>query len=72
VLPVPLIAYFVDAPWTAVLAVVPTYWPARLYWALLAGTPDAWLFFAGGLVYQGLLLVLLQRRFDATVHRTAA
>jgi fluoroquinolone transport system permease protein len=72
VLPAPLLVYFVDAPWTAVFAVVPTYWPARLYWALLAGTPDAGLYLVGGLVYQGLLLVILLRRFDAAVHRTAA
>jgi fluoroquinolone transport system permease protein len=72
VLPAPLIAYFLDTPWTAALALVPTYWPSRLYWALLAGAPDAWLFLFGGLVYQGLLLVFLLRRFHATVHRTVA
>jgi fluoroquinolone transport system permease protein len=71
VLPAPLLAYFVDAPWTAALAVVPTYWPARLYWALLDSAPQAWLFLAGGLVYQAVLLALLLRRFDAALHRPA-
>ena len=72
VLPAPLIAYFVDAPWTALLGVVPTYWPARLYWALLADAPNAGLFLAGGLIYQGLLLAFLLRRFEVAAHRTAA
>jgi fluoroquinolone transport system permease protein len=72
VLPAPLIAYFINAPWTAVLAVVPTYWPARFYWALLAGDANAAWFLAGGVVYQGALLVLLLRRFGVATGRAAA
>jgi fluoroquinolone transport system permease protein len=72
VLPAPLLVYFVDAPWTVVLGLAPTYWPARVYWALLTEPSAAWLLLLVGLVYQSALLVLLLRRFDQAMHRASA
>jgi fluoroquinolone transport system permease protein len=71
VLPAPLLVYFVHAPWTALLAAVPTYWPARLYWALLDADLGAWRFLAAGLLYQSVLLLLLLRRLDRVLRREA-
>lgn len=60
---VPLLAYFAPAAWHPLLAIAPTYWPARFYWELQAAAPGAWVYAAGGLLYQGALLWLLARRF---------
>ncbi len=70
-LPAALVAYFEDAPWTAALAVVPTYWPAQVYWALLNESSAAWPLLVLGLGYQSLLLALLLRRLDHGLHRVA-
>jgi fluoroquinolone transport system permease protein len=64
VLAAPLVALFAPAGWQWAFGAAPTYWPARLYWALGAGAPDWWVYLAAGLAYQGLLLVLVLRRFN--------
>lgn len=66
---VPLAAYFVQGPWQLAFGIVPTYWPSRLYWALLQGEPQSWLYLGAGLAYQALLLWLLLRRFETVMHR---
>jgi len=33
----PVIAYFVPEPWQWLFGLVPTYWPAKAYWLLMAG-----------------------------------
>jgi fluoroquinolone transport system permease protein len=71
VLPAPLIAYFVNQPWTVVLGVVPTYWPSRLYWALLSGESSWWIWLAAGLAYQSLLVGLLVRQFNRVSGRSS-
>ena len=60
----PIAALFVPAPWQWALGVAPTYWPARLYWALGAGEPGRWAYLLAGLAYQALLLAALLRRFE--------
>ena len=71
VLPIPLIAYFVDAPWTVLLGVVPTYWPAQVYWSFLNGGSNAAPYFLIGLTYQALLVAVLLRRFSQAAGRSS-
>lgn len=65
----PLIAAFVPSAWQLVFGIVPTYWPARLIWALQTADADAWVYLLVGLAYQALLLLLLLRRFERVMHR---
>lgn len=60
----PAFALFMAEPGSLLLAIVPTWWPTRLYWALTgADTGPAWLFAIGSVIYAGVLLVILWRRF---------
>jgi fluoroquinolone transport system permease protein len=60
----PVFALFVDGPGGLLLGIVPTWWPTRLYWSLTgADTGPAWLFAIGSVIYAGVLLVALWRRF---------
>jgi fluoroquinolone transport system permease protein len=65
----PLLAFFIHSPWTVLLGLFPTYWPARLLWALQYGEPGGWVYLLVGLLYQGLLLALLVRRFNHILHQ---
>lgn len=64
----PIIAYFIQSPWHFALGIVPTYWPAKLLWALQNGTPAFFYAFVG-LIYQLLLLLWLSRRFNQVMTR---
>jgi len=66
---VPIAAIFVPAPWQLVLGIAPTFWPARLYWAVGAHEPGWWIYLLAGLAYQALLLVALLRRFERVMYR---
>ena len=59
----PLFAFFVPLPWQLLFGLSPVYWPARVYWAALAG--DGWwaLWALPGLAWQALLIWLLLRRY---------
>ncbi|HNP71896.1 MAG TPA: hypothetical protein PKK15_12325 [Kouleothrix sp.] len=65
----PLGGLFVGAGWRHMLGVLPTYWPAAIYWAFAAGDPQAWLFVALALAYQAALVWLLARRFAQVLRR---
>lgn len=65
----PLIAYFVSAPWTIVLGIFPTYWPAMTLWSAQDGDPMFWFYWSVGLVYQIFVLALLTRRFNTIMQR---
>jgi fluoroquinolone transport system permease protein len=65
----PLIAFFVDSPWTWLVGLVPSFWAGKVYWLLLARESLAWPVAAIGLIYQALLLWLLLRRFNAVSSR---
>ena len=65
----PMMAYFIDGPWQLACGLVPTYWPAKLYWMLCAGDPGWWVYLVIGLLFQPLLLAVLLRRFNRVMHR---
>ena len=58
----PLVPYFLDAHWQYLFWLVPTYWPARAYWALAEGAAS-WPFLLAGALYHGPLVWVLYRRF---------
>ncbi|GAB2733735.1 fluoroquinolones efflux ABC transporter permease [Salinifilum aidingensis] len=62
----PLIGYFLDSPWQLALGVIPTYWPAQAYWTLSEGG-QWWPHVLGGLAVNGVLALLLYRRFARSV-----
>lgn len=65
----PIFAYFAPAEWQWAFGLVPTYWPAKLFWMLDAGDGGVWLVAVIGLVYQALVLAILVRRFNTVVAR---
>lgn len=65
----PLLAYFISAPWTIVLGIFPTYWPAMALWSAQAGNPAFWFYWGAGLVVQAIFLVVLTRRFSKIMHQ---
>lgn len=65
----PLAGLFSHSGWRHLLGVLPTYWPANIYWLFQAGAPHAWLFLAVALVYQLALVLVLVRRFRRVMHR---
>jgi len=65
----PLIAYFVRSSWQLAFGLIPTYWPARLFWSLQTGDSNAWIYLVAGLAYQIVLLVAMLRRFNLAMHR---
>jgi fluoroquinolone transport system permease protein len=65
----PLLAHWTPQPWQSVFGLLPTYWPARLYSALLEQAPYAWLPLVAAFVLDGVLIWLLLRRFERVVHR---
>lgn len=67
----PIIAYFLPIVWQWVMGIVPTYWPVKVFWMLEAGE-SGWLpYLAVGLVFQGLLMLALLRRFNKVASRRA-
>lgn len=65
----PVIAYFVPASWQLAFGLVPTYWPAKAFWAWQAGAADYGLYVLVGLVYQAVLLGWLVRRFNQVMRQ---
>jgi fluoroquinolone transport system permease protein len=62
----PLAVYLTAAPWTRLLGVLPSYWPAVAFWSALRGEPHG-LELAVGLVYSCLLIAFLHRRLIGTI-----
>lgn len=60
----PGLLYILPQPLVHLTAIVPTYWSFRSLEMAAAGEEGFWLFFAGGLLYYGLLLGLVNRRFQ--------
>jgi fluoroquinolone transport system permease protein len=65
----PLLGLVLPMPWQLLVWIVPTYWPAALLWALADGANYPWAVLLGGILYQGLLLFGLLRRFNRVVYR---
>jgi fluoroquinolone transport system permease protein len=58
----PVIAYFIPLPWQLLVGIIPTYWPAKLFWVTYEGSGGFWLYFlVGVLVHLGVLAALLKR-----------
>ncbi len=58
-----VVAYFVPGIWQWAFGAIPTFWPARFYWAMQDGDPSAvWILLAGW-AYQSALLAFLLARF---------
>ena len=51
------------------IGIDPLYWPLKVFWMLEAGEPGAWVYFLAGMAYQGLLVWILVRRFQAVLTR---
>ncbi len=59
-----IVAYFVTGPWQIAFGIVPHYWSMKVFWLFDAGAAGAALIYATlGLVWQGLLLTWLMKRF---------
>ena len=65
----PLIAYFVEAKWQIIFGIIPTYWPAKLYWLLEAGESGIWFYFIAGFIVQTVFIWLLMQRFNKVMHQ---
>ncbi len=63
----PIIAYLVPVPWQFLFGIVPTYWPARFYWALLESDPNAWIYALISIVSLSGVAWLMLRRFNKKV-----
>lgn len=66
----PTIAYFFEPPVQYLAGVMPTFWPMKMLWLAQAGDGYAAVA-AGGLLVNGLVLVLLLWRLQMVMHRTA-
>ena len=64
----PLLAWFVDPPWQWAFGLCPTYWPAKVYWDLAAGSAS-WLPLLFGTLYLAALNLWLLRRFERVTRR---
>lgn len=64
----PILAWFVVPPWQWAFGLCPTFWPAKLYWDLAAGSP-AWIAALVGTVYLVALNLWLLRRFERVTRR---
>jgi fluoroquinolone transport system permease protein len=65
----PIIAYFLPTPWQWLMGIIPTYWPAKLFWMLEAGQSGYGPYLAVGVAYSLGLSTLLVRRFKTVMHR---
>jgi fluoroquinolone transport system permease protein len=65
----PLLAYFVTSGWHWAFGIIPTFWPARIFWALTAGEAAAPLIMAAGLGYQMVWVLVLLRRYQKIMER---
>ncbi len=65
----PVLAFFVEGPWSLAFGVVPTYWPVKVYWLMAAGEPGVWPYLAVALIYQSAVAALFIRRFNQVLHQ---
>ena len=65
----PLVAWFVPAPWQWLVGFVPTYWPAAVYWRM-AGGNGFWGYLVVGVVINLLYLAGLTSHFRRQLVRS--
>ena len=66
----PVLAWFVPEPWQWLFGIIPTFWPAKAYWQVMAGENLALVLWVGlgcCLLWNSALWVLFQRRVVHTV-----
>ena len=61
VLQLPLIAWFFDPPWHYLVAIIPTYWPAKAFWVASEGGEYAGYLIVGAIFHIVIILALLKR-----------
>lgn len=61
-------AYFVQSELQLVFGILPTFWPAKVFWTASAGLP-IWPYLLVGLAYHLLLIGWVYRRFRARLYR---
>ena len=65
-----IVAYSVTSPWQNLFGLVPHYWPLKVYWLFEEQSAGSALVHAAiGLLWQGMVLVWLLRRFARVVRR---
>lgn len=64
----PVVAYFIPANCQWLAGIIPTYWPLKVFWSAVSGE-SYWLYMLIGLVINGIVLVLLLRRWNTIMHR---
>lgn len=65
-----ILAYFVTGPWQLAFGIVPHFWPMKVFWLFDTGATGSALMHALlGLAWQGMLLMLLTRRFARVARR---
>jgi len=63
-------AYFVAGPWQSAFGILPHYWPLKVFWLFDEGATAAAMGHALlGLVWQGMVLAMLVRRFSRVLKR---
>ncbi len=65
----PLITYFLSSRWEYVFGIFPTYWPVKLFWALIGNNTGVWIYFFIGLAFQVFVISFLVHRFNRVMHR---
>jgi fluoroquinolone transport system permease protein len=65
----PIIAYFLPTPWQWLMGIIPTYWPAKVFWMLEGGQSGYAPYLAVGVTYSLGLSTLLLRRFRTVMER---
>jgi len=65
---IPALAFFYPGNWQLLAGVLPPYWPMKMTWLAVEGESYI-LYFAGGLVVNGLFLMWLLGRFTRLMHR---
>ena len=65
----PILAFFFQqSKWSLLAALIPTYWPMKIFWVASEGG-NYWGYLVVGLVFHLALLGVLLRRFDRVMHR---
>ena len=68
VLILPVISFFFAPGWQLLAGIIPTFWPLKLFWVIAEGG-QGWGYFLVGVIFHGILLVVLLKRFDRVLHR---
>jgi fluoroquinolone transport system permease protein len=69
IIELPILAFFFQGTiWEYLLAIIPTYWPMKIFWVAAEGG-NYWGYLIIGLVLHLVLLGVFLKRFDRVMHR---